>query len=76
MTAWTTLAEELAAFERLVLVRRLEAHSGNATAAAESLGISREGYWKKCRRLGIDLRAARAAIRKRRRHVAFHEEQA
>lgn len=40
-------------FERWLVVRALDACNGNQTAAAERLGMSRTGLFKKLRRLGI-----------------------
>ena len=47
------LAEALAAFERLFLLAALRRASGSRAAAARSLGITRQGLWRKLRRHGI-----------------------
>jgi DNA-binding NtrC family response regulator len=39
--------------ERRILVAAIEAHDGNKTATARSLGIDRSHFFKKCRELGI-----------------------
>ena len=39
--------------ERRILVAAIEAHNGNKTATARSLGIDRSHFFKKCRELGI-----------------------
>lgn len=47
------LAEAVAAFERLFLLAALRRASGSRAAAARSLGITRQGLWRKLRRHGI-----------------------
>ena len=47
------LSEALAAFERLFLLTALRRASGSRAAAARSLGITRQGLWRKLRRHGI-----------------------
>ncbi len=41
------------AFERLMVLHALRRVSGNRARAARDLGISRQGLWKKLRRLGL-----------------------
>jgi transcriptional regulator with GAF, ATPase, and Fis domain len=48
-----TLRESLQRIEALLLRRALEAHGGRRAATARSLGITREGLWRKMQRLGI-----------------------
>ena len=48
-----TVTENLAAAERGVLQRALARADGNATAAAEALGMSRATLYRKLRRLGL-----------------------
>jgi two-component system NtrC family response regulator len=48
-----TLDECLAEEEKRLVVATIEACGGNKASAAGALGISREGLFKKIRRLGI-----------------------
>jgi Nif-specific regulatory protein len=48
-----TLRESLQRIEALLLRRALEANGGRRAATARSLGITREGLWRKLQRLGI-----------------------
>ena len=45
------LRERTRAFEADAIDRALERHGGNRTRAARELGITRQGLWKKLRRL-------------------------
>jgi DNA-binding NtrC family response regulator len=45
------------AFEREVIRERLRRLGGHATNAAKSLGLERSHLYKKCQKLGIDMRA-------------------
>jgi transcriptional regulator with PAS, ATPase and Fis domain len=47
------LAEAVAEFERRVILRTLEECGGNRTRVAELLGLTRAGFFKKMRRLGL-----------------------
>ncbi|MFN2169639.1 MAG: helix-turn-helix domain-containing protein, partial [Anaerolineae bacterium] len=49
-----TLDRRLAAFERQVLIEALEASEHSASRAAELLGLSRAGLYKKMKRHGIE----------------------
>ena len=49
-----TLRESMQRLEALVLRRALKAHGGRRAATARSLGITREGLYKKMKRLGIE----------------------
>jgi transcriptional regulator with PAS, ATPase and Fis domain len=49
-----TLRESMQRLEALMLRRALEAHRGRRAATARSLGITREGLYKKMKRLGIE----------------------
>jgi len=49
-----TLRETLVRLERQIVSQRLREHGGRRTATARSLGITREGLWKKLKRLGIE----------------------
>jgi Nif-specific regulatory protein len=48
-----SLREMMDRVERRILARVLESHGGNKTAAAKSLGITREGLHKKLKNLGM-----------------------
>lgn len=48
-----TLREMMDRVERRILARVLESHGNNKTAAAKSLGITREGLHKKLKNLGM-----------------------
>jgi len=48
-----SLRESLQRIEALLLRRALAAHGGRRAATARSLGITREGLWRKMRRFGI-----------------------
>ena len=48
-----TLAVQVAANERQLLIQALQANSYNRTRTAKALGISRVGLYKKLRRLGL-----------------------
>jgi DNA-binding NtrC family response regulator len=50
------LREVLEAFEREVIQERLRRLGGHATNAAKSLGLERSHLYKKCQKLGIDMR--------------------
>jgi DNA-binding NtrC family response regulator len=50
------LREVLEAFEREVIRERLRRLGGHATNAAKSLGLERSHLYKKCQKLGIDMR--------------------
>ena len=54
-----TLAERVAAFERETLLVELQRHNHQMTKTARALGLERSHLYKKCRQLGIDLRAVR-----------------
>ncbi len=47
------LREELARVEAVLIRRALRAHGGRRAETARALGLSREGLWKKLRRLGL-----------------------
>ena len=49
-----TLRETLIRLERQIVRQRLQEHGGRRTATAHSLGVTREGLWKKLKRLGIE----------------------
>jgi DNA-binding NtrC family response regulator len=49
-----TLSDVLSRTERTVIERVLHACDGQVTASAEVLGLSRQGLYKKMKRLGID----------------------
>jgi Nif-specific regulatory protein len=49
-----TLREALQRIEALLIRRALDAHGGRRAATARSLGITREGLYKKMRRFGIE----------------------
>ncbi len=49
-----SLRETLAAAEREIVLRVLEAHSWRMTAAAEELGLERSHLYKKLKTLGIE----------------------
>jgi Nif-specific regulatory protein len=49
----SSLAEQLAAFERGIIAAALERHGGNRAAAARELGLTRQGLAKKAERLGL-----------------------
>ena len=49
-----TLRETLMRLERQIVSQRLKEHGGRRTATARSLGVTREGLWKKLKRLGIE----------------------
>ncbi len=49
-----TLREELERIEAVLIRRALRAHGGRRAATARALGLSREGLWKKLRRLGLE----------------------
>jgi DNA-binding NtrC family response regulator len=44
------------AFEREAIRERLRRHGGNVTAAARSLDLERSHLYKKCQKLGLDIR--------------------
>ncbi|MDF3067368.1 MAG: transcriptional regulator, NifA subfamily, Fis Family [Polyangiaceae bacterium] len=48
-----TLREMMDRVERRILVRTLQSHGNNKTAAAKALGITREGLHKKLKSLGL-----------------------
>jgi Nif-specific regulatory protein len=48
-----TLKEMMDQLERWLLIESLREHSNNKTAAAKSLGITREGLHKKLRAFGL-----------------------
>ena len=48
-----TLKEMMDQLERWLLIEALREHANNKTAAAKSLGITREGLHKKLRALGL-----------------------
>ena len=50
------LKEALEAFERELIRERLRRLGGHATNAAKSLGLERSHLYKKCQKLGIDMR--------------------
>ncbi len=50
----STLREELERVEALLIRRALRAHGGRRGETARALGLSREGLWKKLRRLGVE----------------------
>lgn len=50
-----TLAEQLAAYERRIIQRTLQAHSHQMKGTYEALGLSRKGLYDKIQRLGIEL---------------------
>jgi len=49
-----TLRESMQRLEALMLRRALKAHRGRRAATARSLGITREGLYKKLKRLGVE----------------------
>jgi DNA-binding NtrC family response regulator/tetratricopeptide (TPR) repeat protein len=59
LEAGATLDRRLAAFERQVLVEALEATEYSASRAAEVLGLSRAGLYKKMKRYGIEGRRSK-----------------
>lgn len=56
--ATSALEEVLAATERDVIAAVLERHSGQVSSAADELGLTRQGLYKKIKRLGIDVSRA------------------
>jgi Nif-specific regulatory protein len=48
-----TLREIMDRFEKKILIQTLAAHGNNKTAAAKTLGITREGLHKKLKGLGL-----------------------
>jgi DNA-binding NtrC family response regulator len=48
-----TLRESMQRIEALLLRRALDAHGGRRAATARSLGITREGLYRKMQRFGI-----------------------
>ena len=55
--AWTSgqnLDDALAEAERGLIARALAAHEGQVTASARALGLTRQGLYKKMKRLGLD----------------------
>jgi Nif-specific regulatory protein len=52
--AGDTLRDNMNRIESWLIRRALEQHGGRRTAAARKLGITREGLYKKMKRLGID----------------------
>jgi len=48
-----TLRGRTLAYEAELIRTALDAHRGNRAGAARSLGLSRQGLWKKMRRLGV-----------------------
>jgi transcriptional regulator with GAF, ATPase, and Fis domain len=49
-----SMAEAKAAWQRAYLERLLEANGGNVTRAAESAGMTRQGFADHCKRAGVD----------------------
>jgi DNA-binding NtrC family response regulator len=56
-----TLSDLLADAERVLIERALDACAGQVTASAEVLGLTRQGLYKKMKRLGIDASAHQPA---------------
>jgi len=54
-----TLAQRTEAFERELILAELKRHNHHMTKTARALGLERSHLYKKCQRLGIDLRAIR-----------------
>jgi DNA-binding NtrC family response regulator len=50
----TSLAEAVDGLEREIIEATLHQSSGNITAAARTLGLTRRGLYLKLRRLGFD----------------------
>ena len=50
------LRDAVEAFERDVIRERLRLHAGHVTNAARSLGLERSHLYKKCQKLGLDIR--------------------
>ena len=48
------LQELLTRVERQIVRQRLREHGGRRNATARSLGVTREGLWKKLKRLDIE----------------------
>jgi transcriptional regulator with PAS, ATPase and Fis domain len=48
-----TLRDRTLAYEAELIRGALDAHSGNRSRAARALGLTRQGLWKKMRRLGV-----------------------
>jgi DNA-binding NtrC family response regulator len=57
------LAQQVTSFEREVILAELQRQHHHITNTAKALGLERSYLYKKCEQLGIDLRAARDAIR-------------
>jgi DNA-binding NtrC family response regulator len=69
-----SLADQLAAEERRILVETLAEHGGNRTHAARDLGISYQALLRRCHALGIELDARTNQHAKRR--PSIREDQA
>lgn len=57
-----TLPDRLREFERLAILDAFAATKGDVTSAAKRLGIPRETFYYRVKRLGIDLAAARDTV--------------
>jgi len=49
------LSSRVQAFEKSVIEREIQSHSGQLKATYESLGLSRKGLYDKMKRLGIQV---------------------
>ena len=49
-----TLRESMSRIEAWLIRRALDQHGGRRTTTARKLGVTREGLYKKMKRLGID----------------------
>ena len=54
-TSGRSLDEALAGVERTLIAQTLATHDGQVTASARALGLTRQGLYKKMKRLGIDV---------------------
>ena len=57
-----TLAEQVTAFERQVMLESLAAHGYRVAETARALGLERSHLYKKCQQLGIDVKTERSQL--------------